>query len=579
MDFRALYQKELDHLLVAGQSFSKVHSQARHLAQRSGDPDVERLLEGFAFLSAKVRARIDAGVPQIIHSLTELLAPAQLRPIPSCTMLEFTKDPNQGRDAVTLPAHTQVRSETVQEMSLRFRTTRSLTILPMVIERTQIQASSDRLCKLSVTFRGATTLPKQIADLGYVDFYVHGGCEQASSLYHALVSQCRRIEIHGEDENFVINNPRFIALGVDQGAPLLPWPQQAWQGQQRLAEYFTLPEKFRQFRICELAPLAKLKPSSTLKFVFHLEKDITSIGPLVHDPLRIHCTPAINLFECDGEPITQNCLSAPQGIRAAGHRLDQFELYDLSSVTRTQVGQNRRETLANIFSSFTPPSGSGYLVERRPSQLDQHSDCYLRVIDPNSHDSTQRELISMELRCSNRHLPALLRLGQINRLDQPAPAQIAVRDLRVPTQSSPAPLHEELQWQLLSLICAARCAYPSKEQLRSIMWSYNHQARLHSAQGQANQQLSDAIRSVESHAYTGFVQGSPTRGRACTIELKEQDLSEGQAFIFGQVLHELLSDTVALNTLHRTHLRLHPSGRSFTWCPHNAATRKYDEGP
>lgn len=209
MDFCARYQQELDHLLIAGQSFSKVHSQARHLAQRSGDPDVERLLEGFAFLSAKVQARIDAGVPELVHGLTELLAPAHLRPIPSCTMLEFSNDPAQGQDLVELPLHTQICSEKVQDLNLRFRSTRPMTLIPMVIERSELRSVHDSACTLALTLRGTKALTRHLAQLGHLDLFVHGSCEQASELFQALMSRCSKIEIQAEGCELSLHDPRL----------------------------------------------------------------------------------------------------------------------------------------------------------------------------------------------------------------------------------------------------------------------------------------------------------------------------------------------------------------------------------
>lgn len=572
MDFRARYQQELDHLLLAGKSFSGVHSQARHLAERSGDPDVERLLEGFAFLSAKVKARIDAGTPQLIHSLCELLSPAQLRPIPSCTIVEFSCDPSRGRAKVDIPIHTEVCSEKIQNLQIRFRTTRPLTLLPMTVKNTELKAQGTRRCKLSLSIQGGRVLSDQIAELGYLDLYLHGGAEQASDLYYALASHCQRIEVHGQDKVVELCDPQMQSLGLCLDTPLLPWPTQVWPGQQILAEYFTLPEKFRQLRLSGLQSLAKLSPSQTLTFIFYLDLDANFLAPLADNPVKLHCVPVINLFQCDAEPITQDGLSAPQRIRATGLDLDQFELYDVKSVTRCVFGEDRRDLLPSLFSSFAPPQGAAYVLERRPSDIDQHSDSYLRITDPDLRSGPRRELISMELLCSHRHLASTLRLGQINQFAHPMATHVGLSDIRVPTLSSPAPLQGELQWQLFSFICAARRARPSKAQLCSLLWAYDHQARLQSAQGQANQQLHDGIVDLSTKAFTGLVAGAPTQGRTTTIDLEDRNLSAGQVFGFGQVLHELLSDSTSLHTLHRSRVRLRPSGKTLTW---GAGTRAH----
>src|SRR5512141_2299308 len=88
--FSKYYQSELAFLRGMGKEFAAAHPElAGLLAERGGDPDVERLLEGFAFLSARIRERLDDAVPELIHDLTEILLPHYLRPVPACTVVEF----------------------------------------------------------------------------------------------------------------------------------------------------------------------------------------------------------------------------------------------------------------------------------------------------------------------------------------------------------------------------------------------------------------------------------------------------------------------------------------------------------
>ncbi len=74
--FSKYYQGELSYLREMGRAFAVANpSMAGLLAERGGDPDVERLLEGFAFLSAQIRERTENAVPEVIHGLAELLLP------------------------------------------------------------------------------------------------------------------------------------------------------------------------------------------------------------------------------------------------------------------------------------------------------------------------------------------------------------------------------------------------------------------------------------------------------------------------------------------------------------------------
>ena len=78
------FQDELAYLRESGKLFSKQNPKLiKYLSERSTDPDVERLLEGFAFLTSKVREKIDDEFPELTQSLLTLLTPNYLRPFPA----------------------------------------------------------------------------------------------------------------------------------------------------------------------------------------------------------------------------------------------------------------------------------------------------------------------------------------------------------------------------------------------------------------------------------------------------------------------------------------------------------------
>ncbi|WP_205895569.1 type VI secretion system baseplate subunit TssF, partial [Pseudomonas viridiflava] len=84
MSFNDYYQDELAALRHLGRRFSERNpALAPFLGQAGLDPDVERLLEGFAFLTGRLRQKLDDELPELTHSLMNLLWPNYLRPLPS----------------------------------------------------------------------------------------------------------------------------------------------------------------------------------------------------------------------------------------------------------------------------------------------------------------------------------------------------------------------------------------------------------------------------------------------------------------------------------------------------------------
>src|SRR5512145_3142967 len=97
--FNRYYQDELTYLRDLGREFAREYpALAPLLGQSGGDPDVERLLEGVAFLTGRIRQKLDDELPELITSIATLLFPQLTRPIPGTGILELTPLPNVLRE-------------------------------------------------------------------------------------------------------------------------------------------------------------------------------------------------------------------------------------------------------------------------------------------------------------------------------------------------------------------------------------------------------------------------------------------------------------------------------------------------
>ncbi len=120
--FNRYFQDELANLRDLGAEFAESHPAiAPMLSGATTDPDVERLLEGVAFLTALMRQKLDDDFPEIIHELIRLIWPHYLRPIPSCTVVSFRPKPTLKQSAI-IPAGTHLDSVPVEGTSCTFRT-------------------------------------------------------------------------------------------------------------------------------------------------------------------------------------------------------------------------------------------------------------------------------------------------------------------------------------------------------------------------------------------------------------------------------------------------------------------------
>ena len=90
MSINRYYEKELIALRVMGKEFADNNPALAPFFNTPGkDPDVERILEGVAFLTGRLREKLDDELPEITYSLFNLLWPNYLRPLPACSVIQF----------------------------------------------------------------------------------------------------------------------------------------------------------------------------------------------------------------------------------------------------------------------------------------------------------------------------------------------------------------------------------------------------------------------------------------------------------------------------------------------------------
>ena len=113
--FNRYFQQELSNLKALGNEFARNHpAVAPMLSGLSTDPDVERLLEGVAFLTGLLRQKLDDDFPEIIHELFQLIWPHYLRPLPATSIVAFSPKASL-KQTIQVAKGVQLASEQVDE--------------------------------------------------------------------------------------------------------------------------------------------------------------------------------------------------------------------------------------------------------------------------------------------------------------------------------------------------------------------------------------------------------------------------------------------------------------------------------
>ena len=146
MSVNHYYQSELNALRHLGRRFCERNpALAPFLGDSGRDPDVERLLEGFAFLTGRLRQKLDDQLPELSHSLMHLLWPNYMRPLPAFSILQFAPLLRAG-PAITVERDTPVESVAIDGERCRFRTCYATDVLPLQLNALDYSAQGEGPC-------------------------------------------------------------------------------------------------------------------------------------------------------------------------------------------------------------------------------------------------------------------------------------------------------------------------------------------------------------------------------------------------------------------------------------------------
>ncbi len=311
MTFNRYYQDELTILRELGREFAAVNpGLAPFLGSTGRDPDVERIMEGFAFLTGRLHQKLDDEFPEITHGLFNLLWPNYLRPVPSCAVIQYTPEAGLSQTQL-IPRGSRVESVPVDGTPCVFTTVYDVEISPLKLSQAILrEKDGSSLLALRLDLMGAT-----LKDLSFkrLNFFLTGESALAANLYFTLLKKVKSIRLaayedDGRDRPFLEFGPEAVRpVGFDEQDALLPYPSNTFPGYRLLQEYCCFPEKFMFLELTlpqspgESVP-EKFAGNGGLELQFRL--DPPPQAELIRaENFRLFCTPVVNLFKYDSAPL------------------------------------------------------------------------------------------------------------------------------------------------------------------------------------------------------------------------------------------------------------------------------------
>ncbi|MEL0168613.1 MAG: type VI secretion system baseplate subunit TssF [Pseudomonadaceae bacterium] len=568
MSFNHYFQSELSALRDQGRRFAEHNpALAPYLASTSTDPDVERLLEGVAFLTGRLRQKLDDELPELTHSLMQLLWPDCLRPMPAVAMLQF-EPLKRPLSALTIKRGTAVESRPVEGIRCRFQTTSDISLLPLELTNPQYH-SHPTGARLAFTLQ--MTTDGNLADLQLRRLRLHLGGNSYSSrqLYLHLCRHLHSISLHPLDAGAQplagevtcqLPVSHLQPCGFSSSEALLPDTNQGFSGYRHLQDYFAFAEKFLFVELSGLEQLTALgepvlKQARGLRIEFGLRHpDCRQLNPEA-DMVQLYCTPIVNLFSHDASPIRLDGRQDRYLLRPAGLTPAQCEVFAVSQVTGWKPGgMGYRHYVP--FESFehdhllgNPETPPHYSLRQRPALHGDHLETYLCF---SLLQQDQQETLSIELTCTNQQWPGKLAQGDICQPCEGTPEFVQFRNIGRITPSYPSAVHKQGLWQLISSMALN---YQTLEDIHALREALNcHDLPRHYDQsaGKISQRRMNALRSVRHRQTDRLFRGLPVRGVQSELEVDADSCGgTGEMFLFGSVMNEFLAQHAGINTFHQ----------------------------
>ncbi|MFN7693839.1 MAG: type VI secretion system baseplate subunit TssF [Burkholderiales bacterium] len=602
------YERELSFLADQAGAFAERYPRIAGRLSTSGnlleDPHVERLVQSFALLSARVHKRLDDDFPRVTEALLEVLYPHYLRPFPACSIACFEGGLAQLSTPVSVPRGTALQTRPVRGVACRFTTAYDVQLMPLRVaglrwsavlqapDGTPLPKGSTSMLSIDLELSSAQVRWETIGGSA-LRVYLDGDTSVVTALREALLGHClgTLAELRpGHPWRSVAKGaPR--ALGFADDEALLPLDARAAQPYRLLTEYFAFPEKFNFIdvalptegveggRFTLHLPMAGLRadnPSARL---------LESLGP---KNLRLGCTPVINRFAIRAEPIRLTQARSEYPVLPDARRAYAYEVYSVDRVFRVQQSHQGEEIQS--FQPFfslqhdellsTGENAARYWSTHRDlvtAELSPGFETEITIVDLGFNVAApQADTLSLDVTATNRDLPNQISIGQSGGdlfMEGGSPAR-EIQLLRKPTRSERFDCDQGALWQLVSHLSINHLMLGGAglDGLKELLRLYDL------PRSSGTKRLLDGLLRLESKPVVAWIDGEPfpsfVRGTQVQLTVEREAFVGAGMHLFARVLDEFFGLSVQINSFVQLQLLCARSGEVLVDCP-----RRTGEGP
>jgi type VI secretion system protein ImpG len=615
MDPRLLkyYNAELQHFRgMSGEfaaEFPKVAGRLGLDSFECADPYVERLIEGFAFLAARVRLKVDAEFPRFTRQLMQLVYPHYLSPTPSMAIVQFKPLPDEAALAEGPVVSRGTAMKTLlgkgEQTACEYRTAHDVRLWPLELVDAEYIGSTAAVIALGVTevqgVRAAirlklkTTGPLAFDKLAVdsLPLFLRGSNELPVQIYEQLVANVSAMVVRPAARpiawQHVVREEPTRPLGFKAEEALLPYQAQSFDGYRLLHEYFAFPQRYLFIELTGLGPAIRRCTGNEIEIIILLKRQAQRLeGAIGKDEFALFCSPAINLFPRRADRIHITDRSDEHHVVVDRTRPMDFEVYAVTGLAGFGVGNEQQQEFLPFYAltdlnamtdarAFYTTQREARLLSSRQRQRGPRSsyigsEVFITLVDgseaPYRHDLRQ---LGVETLCTNRDLPLDVPIGKGPSdfvLQLSAPVE-SVRCVAGPSKPRPAFGEADTAWRLISHLSLNYLSLVDSDPeqgaaaLRELLSLYADLDELHIAR-----QL-EGLRSITTRPVTrrALIPGPIAfcRGLEITLTCAEESFEGTGVFLLGAVLDRFFAKYVSINSFTETVLRTLGRGEIMRW--------------
>ena len=604
-----LYNRELGYLRRRAVEFSEDH---RQVAGRLGidaptdpDPHVERLLEGVAYLNARVQLKLEDQFPAFTQYLLDALYPHYLAPTPAMAILEYR--PRDGDEAlakgVAHPRGSAVRATLDGDTAapVEFRTGFDVTLWPLKVAAVEYlptraavaAATGEAGGAAGLRIRLAVTAPTTLAalPLDELRLFVDGGEDSPNLLYQQLLGDCAGVRVcspeRGRRDQWTVHAGPVEPVGFAADEALLPGEARSFRGYRLLCEYFAMPEKFRFVRLTGLAA-GLARAGQEVDIVILFDRPVASLaGAMSADTIRLFATPIVNLFERRFDRVVVDRRRDEHLVIPDRVALIDYEVYRLDTVVAYAEGDADGAPALPLYARRAQRGVKPlfYSLRRRMRRLSEAdtrrrresdyvgTETWISLSSPDAPMLAQG-VVELGVRglVTNRALATRLRPGSANltlSLDV-ATSVDSVRILRGPTRPQPPLGLGDAAWRIVSHLAPGHQGFVRSDGAPDLL--ADHLSLYLRDEAPALRREIQGITAITAETVTRRAGGQARlafqRGQMLTIALAAGSYEAGTAYLFTSIIARFLAEFATINSFVECEVRV-DNGLTWGWgtCP------------